>query len=157
MSLNPEEGESTLPPYWPSHSMCPRKSSRLSELIDDSDSRLSNSEFSSSRSGNPMTKSTLEKKQKNFIIQNSYFETRRWYNTTLTISAHFSCLMDLILSSRVFSVSSVCMCAGTCSSEGWSAICTDITVVVINEATDLISKMSLCYEFLFVYTEHLTL
>lgn len=54
-----EEGDGTLPLYWPSESKLSR-SSRLSELIDDDESRLS-SEFSCSSSGNLQAKSTLRR------------------------------------------------------------------------------------------------
>lgn len=56
---SPEEGDGTLPLYWPSESRLSR-SSRLSELIDDDESRLS-SEFSCSSSGNLQAKSTLRR------------------------------------------------------------------------------------------------
>lgn len=62
-----EEGDGTLPLYWPSESRLSR-SSRLSELIDDDESRLS-SEFSCSSSGNLQAKSTLRRTSCHFYNQ----------------------------------------------------------------------------------------
>lgn len=56
---SPEEGDGTLPLYWPSESTLSR-SSRLSELMDDDESRLS-SEVSCSSSGNLQAKFTLKR------------------------------------------------------------------------------------------------
>lgn len=123
---SPEEGDGTLPLYWPSESRL-SPSSRLSELIDDDESRLS-SEFSCSRSGNLQAKSTLRRTRCHFLSSVLYitvhYQTEKFVakTKTETFQPYFSCFMDLILSIRVLSVSSECICAGLSSSGGFSTI-----------------------------------
>lgn len=108
--------------YWPSESRLPMRSSRLSELIDDAESKLSLSEFWS-RSGSLQAKSTLKITKTRHSQVKLSCDFHFHLAQIKKISTYFSCLMDLILSMSVFSVSSECAGCGESCSEGLSTIC----------------------------------